>query len=132
LGLSHTLKVHWGVSISALIVRAHRLGIISDRKYKTLMQRLSARGWKIHEPLSSKVPLERPRTVRQMAEVIYGKKIDYAKLASECHYPEAFVRELIEAHAARSTGIPSTESPEVGVDPAPKGVLKFEPKLTKR
>jgi Zn-dependent peptidase ImmA (M78 family) len=47
------LKLRWGVAIQALIVRSHTLGLITDRKYKSLMQRLSARGWRTNEPLSS-------------------------------------------------------------------------------
>jgi Zn-dependent peptidase ImmA (M78 family)/transcriptional regulator with XRE-family HTH domain len=108
------LKPYWGVSIQALIVRAHSLGLITPRKYKTLMQRLSARGWRLNEPLSSQVPLERPRVVRQMAEAIYGQRINYVQLASETHYPESFVRDLLEAHASKSPGQPMKADTESG------------------
>lgn len=116
------LKLRWGVSIQAMIVRAHSLGLITPRKYKSLMQRLSARGWRLNEPLSSQVPMERPRVVRQMAEAVYGTRIDYAKLAAEAHYPETFVRELMEAHAGKGPDQPpKNESDEQPTRP----VLKF-------
>lgn len=105
------LKIKWGVSVQAAIVRARELGLITARKYGTLFRRLSARGWRVHEPLSSQVPLERPRIIRQIAELLYGRRIDYAKLALDVQYPETFVRELMESHAGK--GGPPTTSPTV-------------------
>lgn len=123
------LKVQWGVAIQALIVRAHTLGIITDNKYRALMQRLSARGWRLHEPLSTQVPLERPRIVRQMAEVIYGKRINYGRLASELGFPESFVRELLEAHAT-TTVVSATAEDRVETKVDDSGeLLLFTPKL---
>lgn len=116
------LKLRWGVSIQAMIVRSHRLGLITPRKYKSLMQRLSARGWRMNEPLSSQVPMERPRVIRQMAEAIYGARINYGKLAAEAHYPETFVRDLIEAHAAKGVDEPRKTENVVSQN---KPVLKF-------
>lgn len=116
------LKLRWGVSIQALIVRAHALELITPRKYKSLMQRLSARGWRLNEPLSSQVPMERPRVVRQMAEAVYGTRIDYAKFATEAHYPEAFIRDLMEAHAGKGPGQPVKTEPE---EQSSRSVLRF-------
>jgi Zn-dependent peptidase ImmA (M78 family) len=120
------LKPKWGVSVAALIVRAHELGLITPRKYRTLFQRLSARGWRIHEPLSAQVPLERPRAVRQTAELLFGRRINYAKLAGKVAYPEAFVRQLIEAHAAKSSTI---DVPLPPMSPRDRtDLLAFKPK----
>lgn len=121
------LKVKWGVSVSALIVRAHALGIITPRKYKTLFQMLSAKGWRIHEPLAHLVPLERPRAVRQIAEVLFGKPVDYSRLAKLVHYPESFVKELMEMHAGRSPK-PTPVVPPSRSQPNASGLLNFSPK----
>jgi Zn-dependent peptidase ImmA (M78 family) len=107
------MKLRWGVSVQALIVRAHDLQIVTDRKYRTLFQQLSARGWRLNEPLSTKVPLERPRAVRQVAELLYGKKINYAKAAADLHYPESFLRALFEAHASKEP-TPRVSGPRQG------------------
>ena len=105
------MKLNWGVSIAGLIARAHALGIITPRKYRTLFQKLGARGWKHHEPLSHRVPLERPRAVRQIAELLYGgRRIDYTRMAADTGYPGWFVKELIDVHAA--TGAKTTTEPE--------------------
>lgn len=116
-----SLKLRWGVSIQGLIVRSHSLGLITPRKYKSLMQRLSARGWRLNEPLSSQVPMERPRVVRQMAEAVYGPRIDYAKFAAEARYPESFVRDLIEAHAGKGPDDPRKTETESQT----RSLLKF-------
>lgn len=95
-----SLKVKWGVSVAAMIVRAERLGLVTPRKYRTLHAALRSRGWLIHEPLSNKVPLERPRAVRQMAELLHGgPRIDYKAFASSVGYPDAFLKDLMSAHA---------------------------------
>ncbi len=95
------LKPRWGVSIQALIRRAYELEIISRRQYTYLFEQLSARGWRMREPRNLDVPVERPRAIRQMAELLYGKPINYQRLGADVGLPARFVREIIEAHAAR-------------------------------
>lgn len=121
------LKVKWGVSVQALIVRANELALITPRKYRTLFQRLSARGWRMHEPLSSQVPLERPRAVRQTAELLYGRRIDYAKLAMDVQYPEVFVRELMESHAGKGNVLDTPQNQQ-NAEPQRPGPLTFKPR----
>ena len=50
------LKLRWGVSLQALIRRAHDLGIIANRQYRYLFEQLSARGWRTNEPVISQLP----------------------------------------------------------------------------
>jgi Zn-dependent peptidase ImmA (M78 family) len=52
-----SIKLKWGVSVQAAVVRAHELGLITPRKYRTLYQRLSQKGWRVHEPLSNRGPV---------------------------------------------------------------------------
>ena len=93
------LKPKWGVSIQALAKRAVDLAIINDRRYRYLMQQIGMRGWRTSEP--PQVAVERPRGLRQMAEHLYGKPIDYSKLAADVRLSTALVRELIELHAGK-------------------------------
>ncbi len=92
------LKPRWKVSIQALTRRARDLGIITERQYKYLFQKLSKLGWRKLEPANLAVPAEKPRAVRQMAEMLYSKPIDYRRLAEDAKLTEQFVREVIEAH----------------------------------
>lgn len=108
-GLSE-LKPRWKVSIQALIRRARNLEIITERQYKYLFQKLSKYGWRTQEPYHLAIPVEKPRAIRQMAEMLYGKPIDYRRLAENSKLTEQFVREIVgtyqgaEASQSTSTG----------------------------
>ena len=98
------LKPRWGVSIQALIRRAYNVEVITHRQYKYLMQQVSSRGWRTREPANLDVPIERPRALRKMAEVLYGTPINYRKLSSDLRLPIQRIREIIEIHASPAKG----------------------------
>jgi Zn-dependent peptidase ImmA (M78 family)/transcriptional regulator with XRE-family HTH domain len=116
-----SLKQRWGVSIAALVMRAREIEIINQRKYTYLFQQLSARGWRTREPRMFDVPVEKPRAVRQIAEMVYGNPIRYKKLAEDVAMPEKFVRSIIEAHAAKISerseqeGVEQIQKPKAGI-----------------
>jgi Zn-dependent peptidase ImmA (M78 family)/transcriptional regulator with XRE-family HTH domain len=60
LGKAVDLKREWGVSVAALIQRAHQLGRLSDARRASLFKQLSARGWRTREPASDEITPERP------------------------------------------------------------------------
>jgi len=97
------LKMRWKVSIQALIRRAWDLELITQRQYKYLMQQMSMKGMRKKEP--GKVPLEKPRMISQMAELIYGIPIDYRKLASEMNVPAQLIKETLEVHAMKNGAV---------------------------
>jgi Zn-dependent peptidase ImmA (M78 family)/transcriptional regulator with XRE-family HTH domain len=45
------LKSKWGVSIAALLMRARRLGVMTETTYVSATKMMSARGWRRHEPV---------------------------------------------------------------------------------
>jgi Zn-dependent peptidase ImmA (M78 family)/DNA-binding XRE family transcriptional regulator len=92
------LKARWGVSLQALIRRARTLERLTASQYHSLYAQLGARGWRTEEPIA--VPVERPRALRQLAELLYGRPIAYPSLADAMGLDPSFVRELLEAHAA--------------------------------
>ncbi len=67
------LKADFGISIKAIIVRAHRLGLISKDRYRSLMIQYSSRGWNNHEPVE--VGKERAFYYRQLLEYTFGSDI---------------------------------------------------------
>lgn len=93
------LKLRWKVSIQALIMRAHDLKIITLRQYTYLMQQVSKRGWRKREPKELDIPVEKPRALRQMVEILYGSPIDFGKLAYEMNLPMEDVIDTFNAHA---------------------------------
>ena len=44
------LKKTWGVSIQAMLMRAHQLRYLSDNQYQYLMRQVSKKGWRMNEP----------------------------------------------------------------------------------
>lgn len=66
-------KKHWGVSVGALIMQYHNLGIISD-DYKTrLFKNYSYRKWRKNEPFDSEVPTEQPQLMRNTIELLLNE-----------------------------------------------------------
>jgi Zn-dependent peptidase ImmA (M78 family)/transcriptional regulator with XRE-family HTH domain len=68
------LKSKWKVSIAALIMRAHQLGVISDSMKRKFFTKMSAAGYRIEEPVV--LQGEEPIIVRRLIE-IYRKDFGY-------------------------------------------------------
>jgi Zn-dependent peptidase ImmA (M78 family) len=62
------LKPIWGVSVAALIRRAFNLNLITQRQYHYLFQQLGNLGWKLREPETLDIPIEKPRLFRKMVD----------------------------------------------------------------
>lgn len=90
------LKPIWGVSIQALVMRCRSLGLLSERQYRYLFERIGRLGWRRREPPELDVPVERPRALRQMAEMLYGDPIDVKRLAARLNLSPSFVSELLQ------------------------------------
>ena len=101
-----SLKPKWRVSIQALIVRAKNLEIISDRQYRYLYEQLAIQGWRVNEPENLAVETERPRSLRQLAEMSYGHPIDFKALAKAAALPENLVRQIISQYRDKRSGEP--------------------------
>jgi len=105
------LKPRWRVSIQALIRRSFELQIISRRQYGYLFEQIGARGWRLREPAHLDVPIERPRGLRRMAELLYGVPINFRKLAKDMALPTNLVKMILEAHAEKSEFVGKRRSP---------------------
>lgn len=96
------LKRRWLVSTQVLIRRAYDLEIATERQYRYLMQQLSHRGWRIREPEEFDIPIEKPRLLLKMAEVLYGwPRPDYAKMASDMKLSVPIVRSILNLYQSR-------------------------------
>jgi Zn-dependent peptidase ImmA (M78 family)/transcriptional regulator with XRE-family HTH domain len=63
------LKAEYGISIGALVFHAHRLGLISNERYRTLQIQMVSRGWRDTEPVE--VVIEKPALFHQALSKIY-------------------------------------------------------------
>jgi len=61
------LKIVWGVSMAAIIMRAHDIGAITESVYRRLFTALNARGMRTREPLE--VPFEEPMVFDALVKV---------------------------------------------------------------
>jgi Zn-dependent peptidase ImmA (M78 family)/DNA-binding XRE family transcriptional regulator len=101
------LKPRWKVSIQALTVRAKELGIITERQYRYLFEQISAMGWRKVEPVP--IAVEKPRALRQMAEMKYGSPIDFTRLANDAVIDSGTLRELMDDYAPKTTTEPTSK-----------------------
>ena len=79
------LKLRWGVSMAAIVYRAHTLGIISNRHYRYLFEQITARGWRKQEPTNLDLPIERPRLLRKMVEFHFAPPDEVEGFAVSAH-----------------------------------------------
>lgn len=63
------IKATFGASISATVMRAHRLGLIDDARKKSLFIQIGQNGWGKNEPVN--VPNEEPQLVSKALEAIW-------------------------------------------------------------
>ena len=86
------IKAKYGISIQALIMRAAGLGVIDQKRQRSLFVQLSARGWRQNEPVE--VGAEYPLLLRRLIELSlpeHAKPKDVEKLTA---LPLAYVRAI--------------------------------------
>lgn len=105
------MKPRWKVSIQALGHRAYELGIVSQRQYKYLRQQIIKQGWLKTEPIT--IPIEKPRALSQMAETLFGKPLDYRRVANAAFLPVNITRDILQAHAGGGAEYTGNRSPRV-------------------
>ncbi len=91
------LKPKWGVAIAALVYRAHELGIIADRQYRYLFEQISIRGWRTSEPENLDIPIEKPRRLKRIVELLpFGNSIP--RLAAELRLSADSIKEILDLY----------------------------------
>jgi len=89
-GPIYKLKQRWGMSLKAIIYRAHYLNIINAQQYRAANIRLSRTGQTKKEKFDEAVPLERPELLKfslNMIETQVG--ITFVQIAHKlCIYPK--------------------------------------------
>lgn len=69
------LKKKWKVSISAMIVRANNLNVISYSTYQYLLMKMSKLGWRRREPLDDILIMEKPTVLSRSVDIIIENDI---------------------------------------------------------
>lgn len=105
------LKKKWNVSISAMIMRAHSLGIISLNQYTYLMRQISANGYRMKEPLDDLIEYKHPRALKQSIELLINKAnmslADVLNLFASNHFSISanIIEELLNYKEGELSGI---------------------------
>jgi Zn-dependent peptidase ImmA (M78 family)/DNA-binding XRE family transcriptional regulator len=69
------IKLKWKSAISAMIMRAGTLGIVSESQKESLMIALARRHWRQREPLDDAFEPERPRFIARACEMIVSEAL---------------------------------------------------------
>lgn len=75
------LKVKWGVSMQALIMRARDLDLITPAKQRSFFIELSSRGWRVNEP--GRVEQEQPKALRAVLDAMRASGSSLEDLAAK-------------------------------------------------
>jgi Zn-dependent peptidase ImmA (M78 family) len=60
------MKPEWKVSMAALLMRAHKLGFVTDNQHTYLWKQISARGYRLREPPELDFERETPTVLAQI------------------------------------------------------------------
>src|SRR5262245_5259458 len=92
------LKPRWGVSLRALLLRAHHLGIVGDADNRRGMEQLRVWGYPEPAPLRS---AEAPTLLGLARDVLQEADIGLSDIAADLHLPLELLTEVIEAGTDR-------------------------------
>ena len=99
------LKRKWKVSISAMVIRAFDLEIITANQYQYLMRQISRNGWRTQEPLDEYIVVKRPKALKQAINML---------LLNDCLTP----KQIFELFSKYKTSLPKDVIDEVlNLDP---------------
>lgn len=80
------LKRQWGVSMQALVERAHQLRTITAEQRTTLYKKFSRLGWRTREPISDELRPEQPKLPSAIAETLHRKGFSVEDVARVAGY----------------------------------------------
>lgn len=69
------LKKKWRASISAMLVRANHLEILSYSSYQFMIKKMSKLGWRTHEPLDDILAMPRPTVLKNSIDILIENDI---------------------------------------------------------
>lgn len=90
------IKADYGISVSAIIMRARDLDVISAGRARSLQIQLSSQGWRTHEPVA--VADEKPVLLRQALRKVYTKQVA-ARAALDLGTSPEWINQWTHSHA---------------------------------
>lgn len=87
------LKKIWGVSVSALAYRMHKLGLLTEWQYREMFIQIARRGYRKSEPES--LPREISQVLAKVFAALRTEGIGPADIANELHVSEEDLNEMV-------------------------------------
>lgn len=82
----YKLKLRWGMSLRAIIYRAHFLRIITSQQYRAANVRLSKTGQSKREKYDEKIEMEQPQLLPSSIELLRNEiGVTFSKMADQLH-----------------------------------------------
>lgn len=69
------LKKKWKTSISAMLVRANHLNILTYSSYQSIMKKISKLGWRKEEPLDDTLIMSKPTVLKRAVNILIDNDI---------------------------------------------------------
>ncbi len=89
------LKPTWNVSIAMMVYRAAELDLISDEHAQRLWRNRARRRWAHKEPLDDRLPIEKPRLLRRVFELLVNEGVQSrAQIRAALPYAQNDIEEL--------------------------------------
>ncbi|AKU15106.1 helix-turn-helix domain-containing protein [Luteipulveratus mongoliensis] len=83
------LKQEYGVSMQALVERAFHLGLLGPKERTRIYKVFSARGWRVIEPGSDDIPIERPALAEVIGSALAGRGLTDREIADLAGFASA-------------------------------------------
>ncbi|MEW9053660.1 MAG: XRE family transcriptional regulator [Neobacillus sp.] len=107
------LKKKWCVSIGAMVMRAYKLGAITEGTYQYMQRSISQKGWRTKEPLDDIKDIREPVSMKQAIELLiennYITGDEFMQKLSQ-HYGLSLYREEVEELLGLEEGYLKTDS----------------------
>jgi Zn-dependent peptidase ImmA (M78 family) len=100
-------KVRWKVSAMALATRLHRMGMLSEWNYRSIVIDLGRRGYRTGEPLG--VERETSTLLAKVLSALWSKGITKKKIADDLNLPWEEVEALIFGLTAHASPPPTRQ-----------------------
>jgi len=86
-------KKRWGVSVSALAYRLHKLDILSDWQYRNTVIEIGRRGYRTNEP--NGIPREESTVWKKVLSELWSDRITKSHIAADLHMPADEIESLV-------------------------------------
>jgi Zn-dependent peptidase ImmA (M78 family)/DNA-binding XRE family transcriptional regulator len=87
------IKKRWGVSIAALVYRLHKIGLLTDFKYRSLYIQINKMGYRTKEP--NGLPREESVIWKKVFMELWTDRITKSHVADDLHIPFEEIENLV-------------------------------------